>query len=333
LDRPNLPRIAIIGGESLISRDIRELLSNLKPEPAVDLISGEAAAAKIARDDEGEAIVLHPMTAESLAGASAVILTGTPESSRKALEITAGKGIPLIDLTGALEDQPNARLRAPLLESKAGRQDQNIHVIAHPAALMLALFYQRIASRWTIRTSLVEVFEPASERGQRGLHELQAQTVNLLSFKPLPKDVFDAQAGFNVLPALGSEASPRLDEIEMAIDRHLATLLLISSGAAMPSLRLVQAPVFHGYSFSAWIEFESAPELEELQRGLASAQIEVRTADEEPPNNVGAAGQSGLTAGDIRKDRNNPRAYWFWMVADNVRTFAETAVAVAREYL
>jgi aspartate-semialdehyde dehydrogenase len=329
----NLPRIAIVGGESLIARDLRELLSQLKPEPAVDLVSGEAEIPKIARDDEGEAIVLHPMSAEALAGTRAVILTGTPESSRRALELTAANDIPLIDLTSALEDERNARLRAPILEPVGQGGDHSIHVVAHPASVMLALFYSRIANRWPIRRSLVEVFEPASERGQPGLHELQVQTVNLLAFKPLPKDVFDAQIGFNLLPAFGTEARPRLDQIEACIDRHLATLLLISSHAPMPSLRLLQAPVFHGYSFSAWIEFEASPEIEELEQALASAQIEVRTAGEEPPNNVAAAGQSGLSVGDIRKDRNNPRAYWFWMVGDNVRTFAETAVAVLKEYL
>ncbi len=330
----NVPRIALVGGESLVGREILELLSDLKPQPAVDLISGEAEIPKIARDDEGEAIVLHPMSAEALADVRAVVLAGTTESSLRALELTAGTGTPLIDLTGALEDQGNARLRAPILEPEGTPPtEQNIHVIAHPAAVLLALFYSRIANRWPIRRSVVEVFEPASELGQKGLHELQAQTVNLLSFKPMPKDVFDAQIGFNLLPALGTEAATRLDEIELSIDRHLATLLLISSRAPMPSLRLVQAPVFHGYSCSVWVEFESGPEIEELQEALACTHIEVRTDDEEPPTNVGAAGESGMTVGDIRKDRNNPRACWFWVVADNIRTFADTAVVAVREHL
>jgi aspartate-semialdehyde dehydrogenase len=328
-----LPRLAIVGGESLLGRDLRELLSALKPQPALDLVSGEAEKSKMTRDDEGEAIVLHPMSAESLVGARAVILAGTLESSRKALELTAGTGTPLIDLTSALEDEGSARLRAPILEPAGTHGAQSIQVVAHPAAVALALFYNRIANRWPIHRSLVEVFEPASERGQPGLHELQMQTVNLLSFKPLPKDTFDVQVGFNLLPAVGTEAKPRLDQIEECIDRHLATLLLISSRAPMPSLRLLQAPVFHGYSFSVWVEFESSPSIEELERALASAQIEVRTSDEEPPSNVGAAGQSGLTAGDIHRDRNNPRAYWVWLVADNIRTFAETALDVVKEYL
>src|ERR1035437_6101478 len=141
LDSSNVPRIAIVGGESLIGREIRELLSAMKPQPAVDLVSGEAASSKLARDAEGEPLVLEPMSIESLARARAVVLAGTPDSSRRALELTAGKSIPLVDLTGALEDQPDARLRAPWLEPAGAQGDRRIHVMAHPAATMLALFY------------------------------------------------------------------------------------------------------------------------------------------------------------------------------------------------
>jgi aspartate-semialdehyde dehydrogenase len=328
----NAPRIAIVGGESLIGREIRELLSSISPEPAIRLVSGEAESAQITRDDEGDAIVLEPMSAEALADVKAVILGGTPESSRRALELTAARRTPLIDLTGALEDHPDARLRAPAIEGFEDHGRQNIHVIAHPAAVSLAIFYNRLAGRWPIVRSLVEIFEPASERGQKGLHELQVQTVNLLSFKPLPKDVFDAQLGFSLLPAYGSESPYCLDEIELRIDRHLATLLLMSSRPPMPSVRLIQAPVFHGYSCSLWIEFESSPGVGDLEGALASTNVEVRCSDEEPPNNVGVAGQSVLSVGGIRQDRNHSRAYWFWLVADNLRIFAETTVAVLKEY-
>jgi aspartate-semialdehyde dehydrogenase len=99
----------------------------------------------------------------------------------------------------------------------------------------------------------------------------------------------------------------------------------------MPSLRLIQAPVFHGYSFSAWVEFESNPGIEALESGLACEWIDVRGVDSEPPNNVGNAGQGGIAVGGIAEDSANPDACWFWVVADNLRLAAENAVAVARE--
>ena len=51
----------------------------------------------------------------------------------------------------------------------------------------------------------------------------------------------------------------------------------------MPSLRLTQAPVFHGYSLSFWIELEKRPDVTESRRRLASPHIEVRSAEFDAP--------------------------------------------------
>ena len=119
----------------------------------------------------------------------------------------------------------------------------------------------------------------------------------------------------------------------MKIDRHLASLLASAGSVPMPSLRLIQAPVFHGYSISLWIEFETNVDVETLERGLASSQIDVRGREHEPPTNVGVAGQGGITVGAITPDHNRPRACWFWVVADNLRIAAENAAEVAREII
>ena len=101
----------------------------------------------------------------------------------------------------------------------------------------------------------------------------------------------------------------------------------------MPSLRLVHAPVFHGYTISVWAELENNPGIETIEQELSSSNIDVRGKEHEPPTNVGVAGQSGISVGAIAPDRNNPRALWFWVVADNLRIAAENAVEVAREML
>jgi len=93
----------------------------------------------------------------------------------------------------------------------------------------------------------------------------------------------------------------------------------------------VQAPVFHGYSFSLWVEFEENPGVEAIEKTLSGSGVDFRGADLEPPNNVGMAGQSGIAVGAVTLDRNHPSACWIWMVADNLRLSAENAVAVARE--
>jgi aspartate-semialdehyde dehydrogenase len=70
-----------------------------------------------------------------------------------------------------------------------------------------------------------------------------------------------------------------------------------------------------------------------VSESLASAQIEVRGADLEPPTNVGSVGQPGVTVGLIETDRNDPKALWMWAVADNFRVTVENALETARQLL
>ncbi|MGA3023244.1 MAG: Asd/ArgC dimerization domain-containing protein [Bryobacteraceae bacterium] len=325
--------IAIVGSETLAGREVREVLREAGIDARIELVSGAAEPGSLIAEEGGEAVVISALESAVVADARILVLCGSPESGRRALaQAAARKNSPrLVDVGGALEDEPSARLRAPMVESSGLLIAPGMQVIAHPAAIALALFLKKLAEAQEIRRVVAAIFEPASERGQSGLDELQQQTVNLFSFKPLPKRVFDAQASFNILPAWGADAPQSLAEVELRIERHLATLLGLNSPVPMPSLRLVQAPVFHGYSFSVWVRFTGPPNVETIASELSSTHIDVRSGDQEPPSNAGVAGQGGITVGSIAADRNDPQACWFWMVADNLRIAAENCVEVIRE--
>ncbi len=335
--------IAIVGGETLLGKEVNELLEARKIPANIQLVAsfdagGSGKPASILAAGKEEPIVMTSLESAELGSAQIVILAASKETGHKVYEkIREAKPAPvLIDLGGALEDLAESRLRAPMVEritqpASSGAKGP-VQTIAHPAAIAIALLLTQLQKAGAIRRAVIEIFEPVSERGKAGIDELQKQTVALLSFKPMPKAVFDAQASFNMLSQYGSDAPLSLEEIELKIDRHLASLLA-ASGAPMPSLRLIQAPVFHGYSISAWVEFEESPGMDRIFQALGSSNIDVRTQDHEPPTNVGVAGQGGITVGSIAQDRNQPRAWWFWMAADNLQIAAENAGEVVREYL
>lgn len=337
------PVLALIGAETLLGRELQEVVKNRSAGVTIApyASSGEGNFG----EEDGEAIYREAFEAQSLGNVQAVLIAGTEMGALKVLQLTreasgvaaaskaavnraAGSKPVLIDCTGYLDRQPEAWIVSPLLEQgNAGPKE--LFVIAHPAASALSLVLTRLARRKQIRRAVAHVFEPASERGTRGITELQQQTAGLLSFKTLPKDVFDDQLSFNLLAQYGAEAPEKLSIIEQRIERHLAILLSRQpEKAPLPSLRLIQAPVFHGYSISVWIEFADDVNATELGEAVASAQIEVRGPDEETPHGVGATGQSGLMTGDIRVDRNDARSAWFWIVGDNLRLTADAAAEV-----
>ncbi|MBV8808510.1 MAG: hypothetical protein JO033_07535 [Acidobacteriaceae bacterium] len=321
-------KLALVGAETLLGKDLREIVEARSAKAAITTFaaSGEGNFG----EEEGEAVYLAPLSAETIADTSAVLIAGNADGAKKAYTLVkaTGKHPLLIDCTGHLGSEPEAKIMAPLLGQVSAEQKWLL-VIGHPAATALAAVLEKLANSASIRQAIAHVFEPASERGQRGLSELHQQTTALLSFKSLDRAVFDAQLSFNLLAQYGEEAPLNLLSVEQRIERDLATILAGQSTALpMPSLRLIQVPVFHGYSISLWVEFAGNADAAGIAQALASPQIEVRAQSEEPPTGVGVTGQSGLIAGDIRVDVNNPRAVWIWIVADNLRMVAEAAAEI-----
>lgn len=317
--------ISVIGSETLLGRELRESLAQHGVGRKLQLIGAQDEIALTAESDE--AAVITPLDSDRLQESDVVFCAGTPESTRKAFEL-AGDRPTFIDLTYALEERPEARLRAPMVDPKEA--DSRVHVLAHPAATAIALVLANLPE--PVRHSVVQIFEPVSERGQAGIHELQQQTSSLLTFREMEKKVFDAQAAFAMLARYGEDAPEQLQVVEQRIERHLASLLAASGSRAapMPSLRVSQAPVFHGYSLSLWVEMEKRPDVPEIEECLAAPHIEVRSAEFDAPSNVGVTGIRGIIAGAVEPDRNHPRAVWIWVVADNFRMLVDNAMDVAR---
>ncbi|MCU1330439.1 MAG: Semialdehyde dehydrogenase, dimerization region, partial [Bryobacterales bacterium] len=273
--------IALVGGDTLLGREIREVFNESSLGRSLKLVAGEEdESGKVVAIDGGVSF-LTDLREDEIEDAGIVILAGSAESSRRALAVRPN-GL-VIDLTAVAEDEPEARLRAPLVEDvrldpdRGDQSDLNGPVIvAHPAAVAIAILLRRLHRTFGVSSAVIQIFEPASERGKAGVDELQQQTVSLLSFQDVPKKLFDAQLTFNMLAQLGEQAELPLIQTEERIERHLATLLDSDDGVPLPSIRLIQAPVFHGYSMSVWVTFDDAPSPREIEEDLTEAGIDVR---------------------------------------------------------
>ena len=78
-------RVALVGGDSLLAKEVRELLEGSKPSPHIELISAAAENATMLGVDDEEVLALVPLTAQSLAGSKVAFLAGSEASSRRAV--------------------------------------------------------------------------------------------------------------------------------------------------------------------------------------------------------------------------------------------------------
>jgi aspartate-semialdehyde dehydrogenase len=252
-------------------------------------------------------------------------------STRKSWKVARDAGSAIVDLSYALEEEPTAAIRSPWMERQLGQTpafelQPGPCVVAHPAAVTLALLVARAAKAAQVQHVACTVLQPASEQGQKGMDELHEQTVNLLSFQELPKTVFDTQVAFNLVENYGPNASPALQSIKQRILKHYERIA--GPNTLKPALQLIQAPIFHGHAFSIYLEMEAPIALGDLSQSLAGEHVTVARQAEDSPSNVNAAGQGDILI-SLARDENNPTGVWIWAAADNLRIAAVTAVECA----
>ena len=319
-------RIGVVGATSLLGKELGdELQDSLLAASDFVLFDEDEVLGQVAAVGD-EAVFVHRIEEDSFKGMDFVFFAGDKAETKKHWQAARRAGASLVDLTGALEGEPGVVVRGGLAGVGAAALGlETVAVVpAATAAVMLAVLAGRLGKAGEVRGFAATVIEPASQHGREAMDELHQQTVNLLGFQELPKEQYDAQVAFNMLPSLGDEAKVLLGAEEERIARHYAMLGELPALA----LQLVQAPVFHGYAASVLVEFAGAPAVADVEGALAGEGVDVVGPESDPPSNLSAAGQEDVM---VRVKAAGTGRFWLWVAADNLKLGALNGIACALE--
>jgi aspartate-semialdehyde dehydrogenase len=326
-------QIAIVGASTLLGKELKDALTeSALASSNVLLLDEDDALGQL--DQVGDEIAfIQAVEADSFEKIDFTFFAGGEEQTRKHWRAAQRAGSTVLDLTGALEQEPGVLVRAPWLAEEAGTPDLYTPAVvpAHPAALALALLMERLLLAAPVRFAAATVLLPASEFGRAAMDELHQQTLNLLSFQSLPRATFDAQAAYNLLSGFGESSALNLEVVNARIRRHYAALALRSWPAL--ALQLAVAPVFHGHVFSIALELEHPVEISTLEDALSGEHLDLVLEDTDSPSNLAATGQNDvLVRLRPERDHRNPNLtsrIWLWAASDNLRLSAQNAVDCA----
>jgi aspartate-semialdehyde dehydrogenase len=327
----NLFRVAIVGAATLKGKELKDVLEERNfPAMEIKLLDDDESLGQLERVQDEVALV-QPVGRDELAQMDFTFFASEEDFTRKKWKLAREAGSAIVDMSYALENEPNVPICAPWVERELGQHTQftlesSSIVTAHPAAVVLALLLLRARKAGEVRTSMASVFEPVSEQGRRGMDELHEQTVNLLSFQQMPTGVFDSQVAFNMLDRYGRSSARPLHNTERRIGNHLRRLL--GEHAPMPALALLQAPVFHAHTFSIYLELARNVSAGDFARSLAGEHVQIAQAPEDSPSNVNVAGKDEILVA-VHRDSVHENGFWLWAAVDNLRLAALTAADCA----
>jgi aspartate-semialdehyde dehydrogenase len=338
-------RVAIVGASSLRGKELKLVLEE-RNFPASDIVLlDEPALAGTLTEAGGEPTFIRALSEDSFEDARFVFFAGSQQDAVQNWPAAQRSGATVIDLSGALAASGESTSWIPLLDTvllprpgvnsakapaNSGAGAQKIVAYSSPGSgVIVGCTLAAALAKFSPQRAVLLLFPPVSERDQAGVDELEAQTTNLLSFRPIVQTVFDAQVAFNLLAGYGSESKPTFAEVRNSIAKDVSEYL--AGRAQAPAIQLVQAPVFYGYAFTSYAEFAVPQPSEQLQAAFSNLGVKLDAPDDPAPTNVTVAGESEIHLARIEPDPNVAAGVWIWGVADNLRLAVVNAVRIAEE--
>jgi aspartate-semialdehyde dehydrogenase len=321
-------RIVIGGASSLLGAELKSLLEESRFAGwDLSLVDEETAVGTLT-DAGGEPAVIQPVEEGTFDRAKLIFFAGSAAFTERNLAAARESGATVIDLSGAALGIDGASVWFAT-DDVGHHADKSKTLYAIPSApgLAAAKLLNALSRAGLSRLALI-FFRPVSEAGRAGIEELETQTSQLLSFQSTGQPVFDTQVAFNLLDHYGAASRENLQSSRARIRREVS--FAVGPNVVEPSVQVLHAPVFYGYTFSAIAELNSKPSKDALIEICRTAGFTLDSDAASPLGNLNASGDSAIHLA-LPEDDSRPRAWWFWGVADNIRLPAATAIKLAEK--
>ncbi|MFF7753361.1 aspartate-semialdehyde dehydrogenase [Streptomyces sp. NPDC007971] len=244
--------------------------------------------------------------------------------SRKWVPSAVARGALVIDNTNAFRMDAGTPLVVPQVNAAELDVRPATGVIANPncSTIPLVRLLRPVEERWGIRHAVVSTYQAASGRGHSGLAEL-AEASRIALEDPAatpPATAFSPALAFDVIPFIDELLDTGFTLEEQKMLQESRKIL------GLPHLDVtttcVRVPVMNGHSEAVWIECDDVVDRTELVRLLA-AEPEVTVHDADTPGAFPTPrttkNPDHVHVGRVRVSPRNPRGFWLWAVADNLR--------------
>ncbi|MER7110119.1 aspartate-semialdehyde dehydrogenase [Streptomyces sp. NPDC000229] len=318
------PRIALVGATGAVGTTLIGLIEERRfPYREVRLVaSARSAGRELAVD--GRTYPVEALDTFDFSDVDLAFFSAGGSVSRKWVPRAVEQGALVVDNTNAFRMDPATPLVVPQVNAHELDRRPESGIIANPncSTIPLVRLLRPVEDRWGIRHAVVSTYQAASGRGHFGIAELEEASRVLLedsSARP-PAVAFTPSLAFDVVPFIDELLDTGFTLEEQKMLQESRKIL------GLPHLDVtttcVRVPVVNGHSEAVWIECGDVVDRGELVRLLA-AQPEVTVHDKDVigafPTPRTAGEPDHVHVGRVRVSPHNPRGFWLWLVADNLR--------------
>jgi aspartate-semialdehyde dehydrogenase len=313
--------VGILEPDGLLAREIRDQLEQDDSGLFRDLLLFSRVPETVGTLTEirGAAAIVKDLGEAPLADLELLIACTPDEQTLAALaDLEAAPRTLLVSPLASTDELPVAVAGADGLHTLV----QPTVVSPHPAVVALSHLLRPLAPLG-LEQAVTTLLRPASMMPPSALDEIFEQTRALLAFRtPEPGENFSRQMAFNVLPGPGDEGQI-LDQLRRVLGEQ-------------PRLQVhtLQAPVFHGFAVSLFVQLERTVDLDMVCSRLDEASGVEMAEEPEDVSPIEVVARDGVLVGRVQAADGTPGGFWIWAAFDNLtHGGAGNVLALARAML
>ncbi|AGL18133.1 aspartate-semialdehyde dehydrogenase [Actinoplanes sp. N902-109] len=332
---PAAPRVAVVGATGAVGTTLLQLFTERDFRyRSLELVASARSAGSTITADGAERRV-HDLATFDFGEVDLAFFSAGTSVSEQWVPVATQAGALVIDNTNAYRMDPGTPLVVPQVNADQLAERPASGVIANPncSTIPLVRLLRPVHRRWGLARVVASTYQAASGRGLSGMAELRDTSRDSLD-RPdrMPEgERFSPALAFNVVPSIDRllDSGFTLEEQKMTQEsRKILGLPHLDVTATC-----VRVPVLNCHSEAVWVECAEPVDRRELVRLLAGEpEVAVHGRDEPGrfPTPRTATEADLVHVGRIRVTPQNPRAFWLWLVADNLRIGAAlNAVQIA----
>ena len=329
------PRVAVVGATGAVGVELIKTLGkrNFPVSKLTLLASARSAGRKLKfRNQE---IAVDELTKDSFKGIDIALFSAGGGISKEFAPLAAKAGCVVIDNSSAFRMDDSVPLVIPEINAADARLHKGI--IANPncttAITLMALF--PLHEAFNVGRIFAASYQAVSGTGAKAIEELERQIGQIVSGRPVTKEVYPHQIAFNVLPQVDSFLPDGYTKEEMKMQNEGRKIM--HHPAFRASVTCVRVPVYRAHSVAVSAEFKQPVSVDAAREVLSKAPgLDVVDDPEkkEYPMPLYTAEKYNCQVGRIRKDCALDNGLCFWVSGDQLlKGAALNAVQIAEELL
>jgi aspartate-semialdehyde dehydrogenase len=313
-------RVAILGSTGAVGTEFLGLLARRHfPLAHLKLLASPRSAGKTIYFQDEE-LPVEAVTPDSFKDIDLVLASAGASVSKVWAPVAVEQGAVVIDNSSAFRLDPRVPLVVPEVNPQAVFEHHGIIANPNCTTILMCVAIYPLHQVSPIQRIVAATYQSASGAGAMAMQELQNQTQDWLTGRPLTPKVFPYPIAFNLFPHNSPMQDNHYCQEEMKMLAESRKIM------ADPNLRVtatcIRVPVLRAHAEALNLEFSHPFPVAKARQILENAPGITLIEDWDQnrfPMPIDVSGQDAVAVGRIRQDISHPHCLELWLCGDQIR--------------